>query len=186
MRSLLVALALTLSASCTHAPVIDQEEERAADIVARIIIEALAPASYGDWAYDWGAVSARVSRHMHWHVFGPDPRELEEGAVARRNGWISARGQSVGISAFGDRESVTHMTFEVRDGTTLDYLEALRAVGTDVSFAADWEESSDYVVGVPGRDSAELTSTRICRPPESRAGPSCRIELTLRFSRENS
>lgn len=180
MRTIFLVLAVAFIASCAHAPA--QEEEGAPQVVARIIVEALAPESYGDWAYDWGAVSARVSRHMHWHLFGPDPRELEEGAVARRNGWISARGQSVGISAFGDPDSVTHMTFELRDGTTLDHLEALRAAGAEVSFAADWEESSDYVIGAPGRDSAELTSTRICRPPESRAGPSCRIELTLRFA----
>lgn len=182
MRAVFLALAFVVLANCAHSPATASEEERAQHIVARIIIEALAPETYGAWAYDWGAVSARVSRHMHWHLFGPDARELAEGAVARRNGWISARGQNVGISAFGDREKVTHMSFELRDGATADYLGALRAAGAEVSFAADWEEASDYVVHVPGRDSAELTSARICRPPESRAGPSCRIELTLRFS----
>jgi hypothetical protein len=181
MRSALLALAL-LTTSCAHAPAPLQEEERAEQIVARIMIDALAPESHGDRAHNWAAVSARVSRHMHWHLFGPDPRELEQGAVARRNGWISARGQSVGISAFGDRTNITHMTFELRDGQTLDYLAALRAAGAEVSFAADWEESSDYVLSAPGRESAELTSTRICRPPESRAGPSCHDELTLRLT----
>ncbi len=183
MRGLLVVLALVLSAACAHEPAAAQEEEPAKDVIARIIMEALAPASYGDWAYDWGALSARVSRHMHWHLFGPDPEELQQGGVARRTGWISARGQSVGISAFGDQEQVTHMTFELRDGQTLEYLAALEAAGAEVTFVADWEESSDYVVSVPERDSAELTSTRICRPPESRAGPSCRIDLTLSFGR---
>lgn len=181
MRCVLLALALALS-GCAHAPAAEPQEERAPQAVARIVIEALAPESYGEWAYHWSAVSARVSRHMHWHMFGPEPGELEEGAVARRNGWVTARGQSVGISAFGDRENVTHMTFELRDGTTLDYLEALRVAGAEVSFVADWEESSDYAISVPGRESAELTSARICRPPGSRAAPSCRIELTLRFA----
>ena len=185
IRAVLLATAFAVLAGCSHASSVARDEPGAHDIVARIIIEALAPESYGDWAYTWGAVSARVSRHMQWHLFGPDPRELEEGAVARRNGWISARGQSVGISAFGDRENVTYMTFELRDGQALEYLEALRAAGAEVSFAADWEESSDYVVSIAGRDPAELTSARMCRPPQSRAGPSCRIELTLRLGRQS-
>lgn len=174
-----VALAIFLFLAT---PAAAQEEERSEQIVARIMIEALAPESYGDWAYSWGALSARVSRHMHWHLFGPDPRELVEGAVSRRNGWISSRGQNVGISAHGDRENVTRMTFEIRDGQTLAVLDALRSAGAEVSFAADWEESSDYVVSAPGRAAADLTSARICTPEGSRAARRCHSVLTLTFA----
>jgi hypothetical protein len=58
--------------------------------VARVIIEALAPSSHGDWAYRWGALSTRVSRHMHWHLYGPEPRDAQQ--EAQRNGWIEVDG----------------------------------------------------------------------------------------------
>ncbi len=182
MRSSVLTLAFMFAASCAHTPATAQEDARAEEVVARIIVEALAPASYGDWAYDWGALSARVSQHMHWHLFGPDARELEEGAVTRRTGWISVRGQSVGISAFGDAERVTHMTFELRDGQTAAVLDALRAAGTEAPLLSAQENSSNYEISVPGRDLAQLTSSRICTPEGARAARRCRDVLTLRFA----
>ncbi len=179
LRAALTALALLAFTGCAHAQVSDRET-RAAEATARVIIQALAPETYGDWAYRWDALSARLSRHMHWHLYGPDIEQPPD-AVVRRNGWIDGEGSQIGVSANGVAERVSHLTFEVHALNTLTLLEALRAQGAQVSFQADWEESSDYVVSAPGRDSAMLTSTRICRPPESRAGPSCHTELTLAF-----
>jgi hypothetical protein len=179
LRAALAALALLAFTGCAHAEE-GGGDARAAEATARVIIAALAPAADGVRGQHWDALSTRVSRHMHWHLHGPDI-ELAPDAIVRRNGWIDGEGAQIDVSAHGPAERVSHLTFELHDLNTLTLLDALRAQGAEVSFQADWEESSDYVVSAPGRDSAMLTSTRICRPPESRAGPSCHIELTLAF-----
>ena len=65
--------------------------------------------------------------------------------------------------------------------TTLALLEALRLEGAEVSFQADYESYSEYVVSAPGRGPALLTAARVCRPPQGRAASHCHNELTLAF-----
>jgi hypothetical protein len=183
MRALLVSLALVLAPAAAVAQ-INSETRAYAPIVqavAGLMIEALAPSDYGDWAYDWGPVSARVSRHMHWHIFEPDPRDRPADAVVRRNGWIDGEGANVGVSVFGTDERVTMLTFEVRAFHTLYLLEALRAQGVDVRFVGDDESSSDYMLVAPGRREGRLTSTTVCTSPQSAAAQRCHNALTLRF-----
>lgn len=177
-RALIAVLALTL-AGCAHAKAPDRTA-RMAEATARVVIAALPREGEGVRDQDWTALSIRVSRHLHWGLHGPDI-ELAPDAVVRRNGWIDADGAQIGVAALGVAERVTQLGFELHQLDTLALLEALRAQGAEVSFQADWEESSEYVVRAPGRESAILTSARVCRPPESRAGPYCHTELTLAF-----
>ena len=179
-RAALAALALFASASCAHAQE-RRDDGVAAQAVARVMIEALAPASGGDRAYGWDALSIRVSRHMHWHLVAPDPLDRAPDGLTRRNGWITAQGSEVGVSAHGPDERVSQLKFEVSAFYTQTLLEALRAEGVDVAFQADWEESSEYLITPPGREGGMLTSARVCTPPESRATQRCHNELTLAF-----
>lgn len=176
-RALFIFAALALLVTPARA----QDEPTAVTAVAQLMVKALAPSSYGDWAYRWGAVSIRISRDMHWHLFEPDARDRPADAVARRNGWINVRGQNVGISAFGGDEVVTHLTFDLPAASTLALVEALRAEGAEVAFQADYEAYLEYVVTPAGRDTGLLTSTRICTSPFSAAAQRCHDEMTLTF-----
>jgi len=176
-RALFIFAALALLVTPARA----QDEPTPVAAVAELMVKALAPRSYGDWAYRWGAVSIRISRDMHWHLFEPDARDRPADAVARRNGWITVRGQSVGISAFGGDQFVTHLTFELPAASTLTLVEALRMAGAEVSFQADYETYSEYVVTPAGRRPGLLTSTRICTSPQSAAAQRCHDEMTLTF-----
>lgn len=158
-----------------------QSEPSAGAAAARVIIEALAPSSYGDWAYRWDAVSIRVSRYMHWHLYGPEPRDRAEEEV-RRNGWVDVEGQDVGVSAFGGDTHVTSLSLDLPLAVApRDVLDAIRAAGAEVSFQADFETYSEYWIAPPGRDGATLSSHRICTSPRSAVAPRCHDELMLTF-----
>jgi len=184
LRSALTSLALMLLPACAHA---EEEYVPRADLAivqatAHILIQALPESRYSDWGYGWGPVSARVSRFMHWHIFEPDPRDRPPDAIVRRNGWIDGAGVNVGVSVFGNDDSVTMLSFEYHTFQTLDLLAALRAAGAEVSFQADYESYSEYIVTPQGRAPGLLTTRRVCTPEGSRAAPRCHNEAELTFA----
>jgi hypothetical protein len=183
LRAFITALALMFAPVCASAQINDETRADAPIVraTAQVMIAALAPSDYGAWAYQWDAVSIRVSRLMHWHLFAPDDRDRPPDAISRRNGWISEEGRTIGVSAFGLDDRVIKLTFEVNAFHTLYLLEALRAEGVEVSFQGEDESSSEYVITPPGREEGMLTSTRICTSPQSRAAQRCHNEITLAF-----
>lgn len=159
-------------------------ELAAKDAIARIIIEALAPTTYGDTAYRWDAVSIRVSRHLHWHIYAPDPRKRGD---VRRNGWIDAADHDVGVSVVGGEESVRSLSFTLPTGlTTLEMLDSIRAAGAEASFQSDFETYTEYWSAPPGRDGATLSNHRICTSPHGAAMQRCHDELVLTFEQRQA
>lgn len=161
-----------------------QEAERTREQAAAFLIsQALAPAQY-DWGTGWGPVSVRTARHMHWHLFEPDPRNREPDAIVRRNGWIDGPGYSLGVSVFGNDTNVTELSFEfARDvagrGETL--LEALAAEGVAVTAVRDEEDSGEYRIAAPEKRDATLLRQRECTSPYAAAAQRCWTIFTLRF-----
>lgn len=146
------------------------------------MIEALAPSSYGDWAYRWGPVSARTARHMHWHLFEPDPRDRPDDYVARRNGWIDAPGQDVSVSAFGGEERVTELSFRFNREDYADaVLVALRAEGATLEVVRESEDMSEFRLRLAERQAATILSLSECTSPRSAAAQRCWTTYTLRF-----
>lgn len=145
--------------------------------VALVITEALAPESYGAWAYRWDAVSIRVSRHMHWHLAAPDSSNRATGAEVVRNGWVSRDGRISGVSAVGDDEGVRALRFELREGESAAILSAIRMRGAAVESVA----VNSYRVTPPDRRPGILAESRRCSSPQSRAAPTCAVTLTLEF-----
>jgi hypothetical protein len=176
MRLIILTLALFFAS-----PANAHEEREVPAAIAGIMVEALAPTSYGEWAYDWGAVSARISSRMHWHLFEPDPRERPHDYVAQRNGWIDAMGDSIGVSAFGDDDNVRELSFEI-DRFGVDVLGALVADGVTVETLSESERQSRYRIIAPERQPGWLTRTRHCTSPRSRAAQRCWQTYVLRFA----
>lgn len=175
MQRLLLILWLALAA-----PAYAQDNIETA--TARVMIEALAPSSYGDWAYDWSAVSIRVSRHMHWHLPDPDPRGRPEHAEVRRTGWIGASGAQVGVAALGAEYGVRLLAFNFGGGDDRDALfAALHAAGAQIDVVSESNRSGRYVLAAPERDAAILDRTLSCTPPGSRAARRCWTDYTLTF-----
>ncbi|MFN3462486.1 MAG: hypothetical protein ACK4X1_00290 [Terricaulis sp.] len=162
MRFITLVFALVLSP-----PAQAHEELEPSAAIAGVIVQALAPVSYGDWAYDWGALSARISGRMRWHLFEPDPPERPPNYVAQRNGWIDADGQSIGVSASGDEDDVRELSFEVRR-LDIDVLGALAATGVTVETLRQSEGQSHYRLVADERRPGWLTRTRECTHPRSR------------------
>ncbi|HYD89689.1 MAG TPA: hypothetical protein VEA80_19565 [Vitreimonas sp.] len=186
LRAAITGLALLLLPACAHA---QEEYAPRPDLpivraTANVIVEALPESRYRDWGYGWGAVSIRVSRFVHWHIYEPDRRDRPADAIVRRNGWIDGEGTNVGVSVFGDDDSVTLLSFEFDDFHALDLLEALRAAGAEVSFQADYESYSEHIVTPPGREAGLLTTRRVCTPEGSRAARRCHNEAELTFAFE--
>jgi|CXWL01.1.fsa_nt_gi hypothetical protein len=180
MRALLVFVVALL---CAVAPARADEQAISAErLTARLMIEALAPSSYGEWAYDWGPVSARVSRHMHWHIFEPDPRDRPADYVARRNGWIDAPGRDVSVSVFGGEQRVGELsfTFNARDDELL-VIAALRAEGAGVDVVRETDESGEYRLAIAEHEPAVLRVEHRCTSPRSAAAQRCWSTYTLRF-----
>jgi hypothetical protein len=148
---------------------------------ANVLIQTLAPRDYGDWRYDWAAVSARTARHVHWHIFASDARDRAPDAIARRNGWIEAEGAQIGVSVFGTDERATMLSLEYDEFHNFDLIEALRAEGAEVSFQADYESYSEYIVTPPARQTGLLTVHRRCTSPQSAAAQRCHNEAELTF-----
>lgn len=176
LLSIFAALAVLVTPARAHDTTPTAEQG-----LIRVMIEALAPSTQGDWAYRWDAVSIRVSRFMHWHLYGPEPTDRAPDGITRRNGWIDGAGWDVGVSAFGVDDRVTELSFEVHDAFALTLIEALRAEGVEVSFSSEDESTSQYVITPPGRDSGLLTTQRVCTSPHSAAAQRCHEVLTLAF-----
>lgn len=180
MRAVFAALAILLLPGCAHAQTApDEQPAPIAASTANVIIQALAPSEYVAWAYQWDAVSIRVSRFVHWHIYEPDRRDRPTDAIVRRNGWLSEDGRNVGVSLYGTDDRVTELSVEYDAFNTLELLAALRAQGADVSFQADYESYSEYMVTPPGREAGLLTTRRPCTPENSRAAQRCHNEAML-------
>jgi hypothetical protein len=182
MRLVVLALALVFAPAGQAQERQSLRDEPIVRAAANALIQTLAPSSYGDWSYHWGAVSSRVSRHVHWHIFEPDPRDRPADAIVRRNGWIEAPGEQIGASVFGDDRRVTMLSLEYNEFHNLDLLEALRAEGAEVSFQADYESYSEYIVTPPGRQAGLLTVRRTCTSSRSAAGQRCINSAELTFA----
>lgn len=183
MRRAAFALAVLL-----FAPVADAQERQSlrdepiVRAAANVLIHTLAPSEQGDWRYDWGAVSPRVSQLVHWHMFEPDPRDRPADAIVRRNGWIEVPGQQIGVSVFGGDLRVTMLSLEYSAFHNLDLLEALAAEGAQVSFQTDYESYSEYIITPPGREAGLITVRRLCTSPQSAASQRCHNEAELTFA----
>jgi hypothetical protein len=186
MRAALIALAIALLPGCAHAQDgrVDRSETPIVRAAANVIIHALPENRYRAWGYRWDATSIRVSRIVHWHIYEPDPRDRPADAIVRRNGWIEAPGVQIGVSVFGRDAAVTALSLEYNEFTNLDLLDALADAGANVSFQADYESYSEYVITPPGREAGLLTMKRICTPEGSRAAQRCHNEAELTFEIE--
>ena len=185
MRALLIAVAIALLPGCAHAQDgrIDRSDTPDVRATANVVVQALAPNDLGDWRYRWDAVSIRVSRFVHWHIYAPDQRNRASDAIARRNGWLDLENANVDVSVFGTDDAVTVLSFEY-PFTNLDLLDALRDAGAEVSFQADYETYSQYVVTPPGRATGLLTTTRTCTPDGMRPAQRCQNGAELKFALE--
>lgn len=175
MRRLLFILTLVF------APLAAAQEAAPDLAAARLIVEALPQTGDADWVYRWDAVSIRVSRHMHWHLPDPDPRERPADAVLRRNGWIDALGAHVGVTAYGDDAGVRELVFELRRAG--DVMARLAEEGVAVETLREGETESEFRITPPGRRAGHLTRERRCTHPGSRAARRCWMIYTLRFER---
>lgn len=191
MRYLLAAFTLALAgaAQAQEAPTPDQ-------MTARVMVAALAPQDYGDWAYGWDAVSIRISRMMHWHLAEPDERNRPADATIRRNGWFSTSGRQVGVSAYGKDDAVTSLSFELdrvigRSPPTDGVLDALRAEGVTVTPVREREAISErfgpsatYRLTHPKLDGAELIRSTGCTSSKSAAAQQCWVSYELVLGRK--
>jgi hypothetical protein len=177
------AIAVILFALCAAPAYAQAQSERAYAATARLMVEVLAPSSYGDWAYSWGAVSSRISRHMHWHLPDPDPRDRGGDAEIRRNGWIDEQGRNVGVTAIGDEARVLKLHFRI-DDTRSEHalLDALRASG-DVQVEQAPEPFARYTLTPRDRDAASLERVLSCTSPRSAAAQRCWLDYTLTLPR---
>jgi hypothetical protein len=182
LRSMFAAVVLLLGPAAGAQERQSLRDDPIVRAAANVLIQTLAPSGQGDWRYDWGAVSPRVSRLVHWHIFEPDPRDRPAGAIVRRNGWLEVPGKQIGVSVFGDDDHVTMLSMEYREFHNLDLLEALAAEGAQVTFRADYESYSEYIVTAPGREAGLLTVRRICTSPRSAAAQRCHNEAELTFT----
>lgn len=186
LRVALIALAFVFMPGCAHAQEgrIDRSETPAVRAIAHALIQSLPESRYRDWGYGWGPVSSRVSGLVHWHIFEPDPRDRPVDAIVRRNGWLDQEGASVGVSVFGNDETVTMLSFTYSNYTNLDVLDALRDVGADVSFQADYESYSEYIVTPPERAPGLLVLSRQCTSARSAAAQRCTNSAEMKFELE--
>lgn len=183
LRAALFALAILAAPSCAHAQEgrFDRSETPIAIATANVIIQALPESQYANWGYRWDAMTIRITRLVRWHIYAPDPRDRPADAIVRRNGWLETPGASVGVSVFGNDETVTALSFDYNDFTNLDLLDALRDAGVQVSFQADYESYSEYIVTPPGREAGLLTLSRTCTSPRSAAAQRCSDGAELKF-----
>lgn len=166
LRAALVVFALITSPACAHAQEgrVDRSETPIVRATANAIIQSLPESQYRDYGYRWDATSIRISRLIHWHIFEPDARDRAPDAIVRRNGWLDETGAQVSVSVFGNDAKVTTLSFSYSAFTNLDVLDALRDAGVDVSFQADYETYSEYIITAPRREPALLAMRRTCTP----------------------
>jgi len=186
MRALLAAVAIALLPACALAQEgrIDRSATPIVIATANVIAQVLPESQYRDWGYRWDAVTARISRLVHWHIYAPDPRERPADAIVRRNGWLEAPGAQIGVSVFGGDDQVTAVSFDYDEFSNLDLLDALRDTGAEVSFQSDYESYSEYIITPPGREPGLLTLSRRCTSPNSAAAQRCSNGAELKFELE--
>jgi len=172
--------------ACAHAQDgrVDRSEAPIVRATANVIVQALPDSSYREWGYRWDAMRARISRFVHWHIFEPDARDRPAEAVVWRNGWVDTSGAQIDVLVFGDDRVVTALSFEYDEFTSLDLLDALRDAGAAVSFQADYESYSEYVVTPLERETGLLTLRHICTSARSAAAQRCHNVAELRFALE--
>ena len=189
MRRLPVAIILAAFAA---APAFAQDAEPTIEqAMAGIIHDALGPTAYGKPDYGWDAVSIRISSGMHWHLAPPDKAGAAE---TKRNGWIAADGTQVGVTAYGDADAVTSLSFDYKTGLGGDaddapLLASLAAQGVMATeagsrpnvFYPDAAASRIYTLTAPGRDTGQFTRSTFCTPPGSRAARRCWNSYELAF-----
>jgi len=178
LRTLKLAALCLVLAACAHTPAASPPGAEAR--LARVMIEALAPDSLASGAYRWDALSIRISRHMHWQLANPDPAGRGADAPIRRNGWIANDGVQIGVSAHGGEAGVAALSFESVQLSPAALVAALEQEHAQLTPRPGQEDA--YVISAPGRRPASLSFARICRPEQSRAGPSCRSVFTLAFA----
>lgn len=182
MRMFLVAafVAALGGSAMAQTPTPAATEESA---IGHLVVATLAPVSYGARAYDWDAVSIRISSHMHWHLAPPDRRDRSLKALVSRNGWIGD-GLDVAVTAHGDDEGVRTLWFRygARTGGPggADKLgEALRAQGAAVEVRQSPSMLAAYTITPPGRHAALLAVRQHCTSPQSAAAQRCWLEAVL-------
>lgn len=148
---------------------------------ANAIIQSLPESQYRDYGYRWDATSIRISRFIHWHIYEPDPRDRAPDAIARRNGWLDIEGATVEVSVFGNDDKVTMITFGYSGFTNLDVLDALRDAGVGVSFQADYDTYSEYLITLPGREPALLALRNSCTPDNMASARRCETSAEIEF-----
>jgi hypothetical protein len=169
LKAFLAACALVLM-GCAHGR-LDEPDRPEIAATAQFIIQALAPGDSED--YRWDAFVERVSNSSHWRpAAGSD-------AMVRRRGRLNT---GAGVVATGDSENVGVLSIDTNAFYAVTLLEALRRAGADVSFQADYETYSEYVVTPPGRDAGLLTVFSTCSPLENRPAFGCRNYVTLTFN----
>lgn len=184
------SLAAALLAGAITVPASAQQPASTEKSVARVIHGAMAPSSYGDWRYRWDAVSARISSLMHWHIYGRDPADDD---TLTRRGWISTPGLQIGVSAYGDGETVSSLAFEVHGRRAVDATEdaVLVALSAEGVAANEIEQREPpeffhtetpiiiYRLSAPQREEATLTISESCTSPRSAAAQRCSINYEL-------
>jgi len=179
MRSFALALALLVVGSCAHAP---DEGEPAAQIVADVIITAMARADHASEDVAWPAFRARVAPPVRWDAGGLLPAGDEPGSGILHKALLDAAGLRFGVVARGSEVRVRHFSIDVDDAIPTEaLLSALRARGAEISGEGDDESAMFYSVVLPGREYVQLEARRVCRPFESRADRDCRSVVTLNF-----
>jgi hypothetical protein len=186
MRAALAAVAIAMTPACAHAQDgrLDRSETPIVIATATVIIQASPESRYREWGHRWDAVTARISRLVHWHIYAPDPRDRPADAIVRRNGWLEAPGVLIGVSVFGGDEEVTAVSFDYDEFTNLDLLDALRDAGAEVSFQSDYESYSEYIVTPPGREPGLLTLSRTCTSPHAASAQRCTNGAEFKFALE--
>jgi hypothetical protein len=181
MRRRAILAAAVAPPACAHRPFNDSHAP-IVQATARVMIASLAEQQSGQHGYHWDALSARISRLVHWHVTGLDARNRPFDSITRRNGWLEGQGHQVSISALGSNERVTSLEFEHNDAfAVLSLLNELREQGAEVSFQADYETYSEYLVTAPSRQTASLTARTSCSPFQARPAQGCEQTLSLAF-----
>jgi hypothetical protein len=179
MRSFVLILGLMFAGSCAHEP---GRSEAAAQVVADVMVAALARTGNAESDQAWASLRTRVSPPVQWDRGGAEPVDDEPASSILQNASLEAGGWRFGVVARGSETRVRHLSIDVDDAIpTASLLDALRARGVDVPGEGDDESAMFYSLNLPGREYAQLEARRVCRPFESRADRDCRSVMTLNF-----
>jgi hypothetical protein len=193
MRPIGILGAIAIAAA-GFAPASADEPASLQEAMARLIHAAMAPSDHGDWVYTWDGLSTRVSSLMHWHLAGRD--DPDEPTITRR-GWISTAGKQAGVTAYGEDDTVSSLSFEAEAWYSFNpgptsLLPALAAQDITVvemerrkatEFSNTDEPVIVYALSAPDRDTLRLTHSIQCTSPRSAAAQRCESHYTLALGR---